>query len=108
MPVIGRTASRRATGWSTFFSVATAIGRLSTPSEREQLAQLGNHLVRSPGGDALGHARSEMALEQRSVELVDSALHRVRLFHDVDAVGVIFDHFSDALDVALDRGEAVQ
>ena len=49
-----------------------------------------------------------MALEERGLERLERALDRVGLLDDVDAVLVVLDHLADALQVALDGGEAIQ
>src|SRR5258708_33834429 len=49
-----------------------------------------------------------MTLEQRRLERLERPLDRVRLFDDVDAVLVFLDHLADALEMALNGGQAVQ
>src|SRR5262252_4334911 len=76
--------------------------------ELEQFTELADHLRVAPFLKTGGHARGEMAFEQRAFERLDGALDGVGLLEDVDAVDVLLDHFADATQVALDGRQAIK
>src|SRR5260221_243455 len=64
-----------------------------------------DHIFAAHGGD---DARMQMAFEQQAADFVQGGFHRLDLFDDVDAVGVIFEHALDAFDVPGDTFHALK
>ena len=78
------------------------------PGELEQLVKFLDDLRVAALAETLGHTAGEVALQQQRVKLVEGPLDRVGLLEDVHAVLVRLDHFADALEVALDRGQPLE